>query len=124
MAHERALPASIGFPVLPVVAVVLAMVIFTLDTFILLPDAVAALYVVAVLLSVNFLEWRGVLLVSVGCAALAVLSYLMQHGMSYDGDPIVRLFVCVSAIGATAFLALKNKTAAVMLARTGRDFST
>ena len=89
--------------------------IFAFDTFILLPDAVAALYVVVVLLSVNFLQWRGVLLVSVGCAALAVLSYLMQHGTSYDEDPLVRLFVCLSAIGSTAFLALKNKTAAVVL---------
>ena len=58
----------------------LAIGIFVVDTFILLPDAVAVLYVVVVLLSVAFLQWRGVLLVSLGCAALAVLGYLLQHG--------------------------------------------
>ena len=89
-----------------------------------LPDAVAVLYVVVVLLSVNFLRWRGVLLVSLGCAALTVLGYLLQHGLSYAGDPFVRLLVSLSAIGATAFLALKNQSGSGRVATSRRDFWT
>ena len=37
-----------------------------------------------------------------------VLSYLLQHGLYYTGDHFVRLLVSLSAIGATAFLALKR----------------
>jgi PAS domain S-box-containing protein len=93
----------------------LAIGIFVVDTSVLLPDAVAVLYVVVVLLSVNFLQWRGVLLVSLGCAGLAVLGYLLQHGALYAGDPLVRLFVSLLAIGTTAFLALKNQAGAAVL---------
>jgi two-component system, LuxR family, sensor kinase FixL len=92
-------------------------VIFVLDTFIFLPDAVAALYVGVVLLSVNFLQWRGVLLVSLGCAALTVLAFLLTF---YIGDPFVRLFIGLSAIGITTFLALKNQSVAVELREQAR----
>ena len=115
MVYEQSPPASVGFPILPVVVGLLAIGIFVVDTFILLPDAVAVLYVVVVLLSVDFLPRRGVLLVSVACAALAVLSYLLQHGEFLVGDPLIRLFVSLLAIGTTAFLALKNQTAATVL---------
>ena len=104
MVQERSSPASASFPIRPVVVGLLAIGIFLVDTFIiLLPDAVAVLYVVVVLLSVAFLRWRGVLLVSLGCAALAVLGYLLQHGEFLVGDPLVKLFVSLLAIGTTAF---------------------
>ena len=93
--------------------------------FVVLPGAVAVLYVIVVLLSVNFLRWRGVLLAALGCVALAVLGYLLQHGLSYTGDHFVRLLVSLSAIGATAFLALKNRSVTEMAygqrATTGPD---
>ena len=110
MVHEPSRPATVNSFALPGVAGLLAVGIFAVDTFVVLPGAVAVLYVIVVLLSVNFLRWRGVLLVALGCAALTVLGYLLQHGLSYTGDPFVRLLVSLSAIGATAFLALKNQS--------------
>ena len=60
------------------------------------------------------------LLVSLGCAALAILGYLLQHGPTYAGDPFVRLLVSLLAIGTTAFLALKNQAAAAVLQERAR----
>jgi hypothetical protein len=109
MAHEGPLPAYVSSQILPVGTGLLAIGIFVVDTFVLQPNAVAALYVVVVLLSTNFLSWRGVLLVSLGSAALAILGYVLQHGPFDLGDPLVRLLVSLLAIGTTAFLALKSQ---------------
>ena len=51
----------------------LALAIFVVDAITPLDMAVAVLYVVVVLLAVNFLPRRGVLLVAMGCATLAML---------------------------------------------------
>ena len=67
MAHERARPATVNSLALPAAAGLIAIAIFAVDTFVLLPGAVAVLYVIVVLLSVNFLQWRDVLLVALGC---------------------------------------------------------
>ena len=115
MVQEASPTASVSSPVLPVLAGLLAIMIFVFDTFVIVPDAVATLYVFVVLLSVNFLQWRGVLLVSLGCAALAVLSYSLQHGASYTGDSLVRLLVSLAAVGVTTFLASRHQTAAAVL---------
>ena len=115
MAQERSRQAFVSTTLLAVAAGSLALGIFAVDTLVILPDAPAALYVVVVLLSVNFLHWRGVLLVSLGCASLAILGYLLQHGPTYAGDPFIRLLVSLLAIGTTAFLALKNRAGAPVL---------
>jgi PAS domain S-box-containing protein len=115
MAHITSPQVSWGGTVLPVVTGLLATGIFAVDTLSLFPDALAVLYVIVVLLSVNFLPWRGVLLVSLACALLAIISYLYSHGAIYAGDPFVRLLVSLSAIATTAFLALKNQSASAGL---------
>ncbi|UVK40707.1 PAS domain S-box protein [Mesorhizobium sp. AR10] len=114
MAQMLSPPASVSTTLFPVAVGLLAIGIFTVDTLVLRPHATAALYAVVVLLSVNFLHWRGVLLVSLGCAVLAILGYLVQHGPSYTGDPFVRLLVSLLATGTTAFLALKNQAGAAV----------
>ena len=114
MIHEASPPASSNSSVLAVVAGLFAIGIFAIDTLSPLGMAVAVLYVVVVLLAVNFLPRRGVLLVAMGCAALAMLSYVLQHGET-GGAPLVRLLVSLSAIGITAFLVLKNQSAAAVL---------
>ena len=114
MIHEASPPASSNSSVLPVVAGLFAIGVFAIDTLSPLGMAVAVLYVVVVLLAVNFLPRRGVLLVAMGCAALAMLSYVLQHGET-GGAPLVRLLVSLAAIGITAFLVLKNQSAATVL---------
>src|ERR1700686_3830217 len=93
----------------PLVPVALAIVIFVADTFTDIEIAFAVLYVVVVLLSVNFLHKRGVVLVCAACMALTLLSYALTPG----GDPSAGLINCLislTAIGATTYLVLRIKS--------------
>jgi PAS domain S-box-containing protein len=109
--NDDALPAAaFSSPVVPIVAGALAVGIFLVDTLTTLDTAIAVLYVVVVLLAANVVGRQGVLLVSSGCMVLTVVSYLLSHGPSAD-TALVRCLVSLAAIGATAFLALKNQSA-------------
>jgi C4-dicarboxylate-specific signal transduction histidine kinase len=93
----------------PLVPVALAIVIFVADTFTDIEIAFAVLYVVVVLLSVNFLHKRGVVLVCAACMALTLLSYALTP----RGDPSAGLINCLislTAIGATTYLVLRIKS--------------
>ncbi|HTJ57533.1 MAG TPA: PAS domain S-box protein [Devosiaceae bacterium] len=92
---------------LPVVTFLLAIVIFVFDSLVLVPSATATLYVVVVLLSSRFLNRAGVLMVALGCAALALLSYLPSGHDEAVFWPL--LPISLAAIGATAFLALEDR---------------
>jgi two-component system sensor kinase FixL len=105
---------------LPVFTVLLAIAIFAADTAVDLPDAVAVLYVVVVLLSVNFLHRRGVLLVAVLCCGAAVFSYVLERGFPHFGEPLVRLLIAIAAIAVMAFLAVNNLSTAVEQQRQAR----
>jgi PAS domain S-box-containing protein len=100
--------------VLPAIAIAFAVAIFIVDTFTPLGIAVAALYVVVVLMAGRFLQRRGVLWVAAACVALTVLSYAIQHWDTY-GSSLVRCLVSLVAIVITTFLALKSQTAGVKL---------
>jgi PAS domain S-box-containing protein len=95
-------------------AIALTVGIFIIDTATTLDIAIAVLYVVVVFAAANFLQRRGVLLVAAGCVALAVLSFLLSHGLSAD-TALVRCFVSIAAIAATTYLALKNQSANTVL---------
>ena len=110
-APSRDLTASV---VLPITAIAFAVAIFIIDTFTPLGIAVAALYVIVVLMSGRFLQRRGVLLVAAACIALTVQSYIIQHWGTYDPS-LVRALISVVAIVITTFLALKSQFARVKL---------
>jgi two-component system, LuxR family, sensor kinase FixL len=86
-------------------------VIFVIDTFTPLDIAIAVLYVIVVLMAGNFLRRRGVILVSLACAGLTVLSFILQHGYWDTSDSIGRTLVSLTAIGVTAILALNRQRA-------------
>jgi two-component system, LuxR family, sensor kinase FixL len=91
-----------------------AIAIFIIDTVTPLDVAVAVLYVVVVLLAAQYLSRRNVLIVALGCMALTLLSYALIHEVKID-EAAGRCLVSISAIGATTFLALKNRSANVVL---------
>ena len=64
----------------------IAVAVFIVDTVTPLDIAVAVLYVVVVLLAANYFQRRGVLLVSMGCLTLTVLSFLLTHGFVADNS--------------------------------------
>jgi PAS domain S-box-containing protein len=100
--------------ILPFAAVAFAIAIFVVDTFTPLGIAVAALYVVVILMAGRFLQRKGVLVVAAACVVLTVLSYIIQHWDTY-GPSLVRAIVSLVAIVITTFLALKSQDAAVKL---------
>lgn len=118
---QSSLEASHGAWSLPVIAAPLAAAIFAVDTFTPTGVAVAVLYVVVILLSANVLSRQGIAYVSAGCAALAILSYLVQHGMFKPDAPFARLAMCLSAIGITGFLAYRNQTSQMRLRKAERE---
>ena len=112
--HLDADKPSLATVVFPLTAVAFAAAIFIVDTFTPLGIAVAALYVVVVLMAGRFLERRGVLVVASSCIALTILAYAIQHGTTY-GPSLVRCLVSLVAIVITTFLALKSQAAAMTL---------
>ena len=86
MKHATRLAASPATSILPYAAAGLALLIFVVDTITDLEIAVAVFYIAVVLLSVSFLEKRGVVLVSLACMALTLVSfYLTPKGAQAGG---------------------------------------
>ena len=116
MERERRSPtrsfAATAF--LSLVAIAFATAIFAIDTFTPLGLAVAVLYVVVVLMAGRFLDRRGVFLVAAACVTLTIVSFLLQHGLTY-GPSLARCLVSLLAIVITTFLALKSQAATLML---------
>jgi signal transduction histidine kinase len=99
-------PAIATSPILPLATAALAIGIFVLDTVTNIEIAVAVLYVAVVLASVGFCQKRGVVLVSLACMALTVLSFFLTE----SGSPTTGLINCgisLLAIAATTFLVLR-----------------
>src|ERR1700716_2284299 len=118
--HDKPLPsAPSASHILPIIASVLAVGIFAIDTISTLDIAIAVLYAVVVLMGANCLQRRGVLLLSSACLALTVLSYLLSHQLTAD-TALVRCLMSLSAIGATTFLALKNQSANMVVRERAR----
>jgi signal transduction histidine kinase len=110
-------PQDASSRLLPYAAAALAAAIFGFDTFSPLGMAVAVLYILVVLMAVNFCDRRGLLLVSLGCAALTIAAFSLQHGINYESPAFLRCLVSLAAIAIAAVLALKNKAAEVALRR-------
>lgn len=100
---------SIHPMLLPFVAAALAATIFIFDTFSPFGMAVAVLYVIVVLISANFCDRRGLLMVSLGCAALTFLAFTVSHGVEYQSSSFARCLVSLAAIAIATILAMKNK---------------
>lgn len=106
----------------PIAALSLAMIIFAIDTLTPFDVAIAVLYVVVVLLSLNFAERRALLLVGAGCMALTLLSFLLSHGTRFQSGPVARCLVSLAAIGITTLLAVKVKSAISILGESERRY--
>lgn len=109
-------PTVVTSRALQVITAAIALGVFILDTITPAEVAVAVLYVGVVLLSARFLQRRGVVLVSLGLMALAVLSYLLsdQHFQS-TGIALSTRFLSLAAIGVTAFLAVQSQARETVL---------
>jgi two-component system, LuxR family, sensor kinase FixL len=108
----------------PLAAALIAVAIFLLDTLTTFDIAIAVLYVIVVLLSVNFANQTGLVLIGAACMGLTLLSFLVSHTVDLPADSIGRCFVSLSAIGITTFLAFRAKAAISVLAESEQRYRT
>jgi two-component system sensor kinase FixL len=89
-------------------AAALAVAIFAVDTFTPLDTAVAVFYVIVIHIAAGASRRQYLVKTALGCAILTVLSYIIVHGDTEPGPPLIRCIVSLSAIGITSALALRN----------------
>lgn len=94
---------------MPSLAAVGAAAIFVVDTVTPLDIAIAVLYVAVVLLAMDFAGQRGILVVTMGCAALTVLSFILTHGSDPASGPFLRCLISLVAIAITGALAARHQ---------------
>jgi two-component system, LuxR family, sensor kinase FixL len=114
--HPGTLRAWVGRDrLLPLLTAALALAIFLFDTFSPMKIAVAVLYAIVILMSVGFLDRRGVLLVALGCGGLTVIGFLV--GLRHTGfEPhLLRGIVSLSAIGIATVLAQRGQATTEVL---------
>jgi hypothetical protein len=93
----RFLLVAMGFPTLA---------IFVFDAAPSVGFAVAATYVLVVLMAQSFDRRNEVLLVSASCMLLTILSYFLIHGTAYAPTPPVRAITSLATIAIATLLAL------------------
>lgn len=104
------IPTSQRPILLPATTIALAAGIFIVDTTTDLDIAAAVLYVAVVLLSVGFCDRRGVVLVSLGCMALTILSGLLTSSETTQSG-LINTGISFLALGLTTYLSLKIESA-------------
>ena len=109
---SRAIARAYGLPVATAAA---ATAIFVLDTITDVGVAVGILFVPVVLMAARFCRARGVVLVSLGCAALTVLSHYLSPGDPWTSLALLNRFLSLVALGVTTFLVVKNQSAEMVL---------
>lgn len=92
-----------------VVAALLAVTVFYIDTFTTIEGAIAVLYVIVLLLSSESLSRRGLVMVASLCTVMALYSYLVAHGFTQDIQTFLRLTVSIAALLITTILLLRNQ---------------
>jgi C4-dicarboxylate-specific signal transduction histidine kinase len=114
-------PSSTAATSIAIVTVALA--IFVVDMLVHVDIAIPILYVAVVLMSVRLYGVRGVVIVSLGCILLIVGGYLLSPGNLFGTTAVANRFLALLAIGATTFLALKDRAAQVSLDKAQADLA-
>ena len=104
-------PAVKPSSLLPVIAIVLAVAIFVVDTVTDLEIAVPVFYTAVILISVRFCTRRGVIFVGLGCIGLTLLSDILTPQPSASAAGIINTTISVLAIVSITYLVLKTEAA-------------
>jgi len=91
-------------------AALLALLIFIVDSFTPFGIAIAVLYVVVLMLSNQFASRRGLIAIAVGCMALTVAGFLLDHGEEALNEATFRALISLAAITITTVLLLRERT--------------
>jgi signal transduction histidine kinase len=97
--------------VMGLLSLLLAVIVFYIDTFTSIESAIAVLYVIVLLFAGQIMTRDGILWVAALCCALTVFSYLFTHGLADDIPILLRAGVSLAAVVTTAVLLLRNEAA-------------
>ncbi|MFE0752356.1 sensor histidine kinase [Inquilinus sp. NPDC058860] len=100
---------------LPLLTAALALAIFLFDTFSPMKIAVAVLYAIVILMSVGFLDRRGILLVALACGGLTVVGFLVGLRQTGFEAHLLRGIVSLSSIAIATALARRSQAATAVL---------
>jgi hypothetical protein len=109
MEHASSSPVAANLRVLPIAAATVAVAIFVIDSSTPIEVNAAVLYIAVVLMAGRFCQPPSVLIVAVGCVALAVLSDCLSPGGWWTSTALINRFLSVLAIGVTTYLVLRIK---------------
>jgi PAS domain S-box-containing protein len=93
----------------------LAIGVFIADTVAVTDPAFPALYIAVVLMAARSCRGRNLMLITAGCIALLILSYLLSPPTSPPGEALLNLLINSAVIGLTTFLVLQNQSAQAAL---------
>ncbi|KZD24826.1 hypothetical protein A4A58_21045 [Tardiphaga robiniae] len=93
----------------------LSCAIFVADTITQLEIAIAVMYVAVILIVVRILERPGVLLVTLVCVTLTIVSYFISREDSTRSTGFINCVISIAAIVASTYLALQNRSAQTAL---------
>ena len=110
MRHRLSPRASSNSRLVAALAILLAAGIFAVDTIDPFAGNVSVLYVVVPLLGAGALRRRGIVLSSLACVALTLLSFWLVHGIEASGGAVSRCLMTIAAIAVTTLLVLKNQS--------------
>jgi two-component system, LuxR family, sensor kinase FixL len=96
---------------------ILTALIFAFDVLSPLGIAIAALYIVVLLMSLRFADLRGIVLIACGCIGLTIAGYLIGHANDAKEGPLLRCIVSVLAITIAAVLCVQIRMADAKLRR-------
>lgn len=92
-------------------AAVIAVAVFTIDTFTEIEGAVAVLYAIALLLAAQSASRAGILKFSAIFLVLTTTSFVLTHTEQADFPTYMRFFVALMSLGLTTALLLRNDRA-------------
>jgi PAS domain S-box-containing protein len=90
-------------------AAVLALAIFLVDTFSPFGIAIAVLYVLVVLISNQFASRNGLLLIALGCGALTLIGFSIDHSVERIDEATARCAISLAALAITTIILLRGK---------------
>lgn len=92
-------------------AILLSGGIFLIDSLSSLDVAIAVLYIMVILISVELFSRRGLLRVAYLCIGLTLIAFFVSHGLDWDDESCGRGLISLAAIFIAALLALKSSSA-------------
>lgn len=98
-------------------AMLLAVAVFVVDTYTDVTGAIAVLYVVVMLVASDTVPRRGLVVLALGCTGLSVLSFFLSHGLDADVSAATRLGISLAAIVITTALLLRDQASKQSLLR-------